>query len=626
MSSRPRREGARLRAASALTLLLVSSCVFGPSHHVTEAEARSGLQGRLRTSVEQSFARGQWDDALSVCEAVEEVRPDDCGARYCDFLARSMQALDRVNDFLVPHHGLGLVGLALEAPKLDRGLAQAIQSAETTIAQRCEYDLPTIPLRVGSEEDPLVRGEIRGRWTTRDAHLLAALFSSMRHVMKAVAGSDKVPPATSQAAPLSPLLADMKRHLVAHDALLFAEPADPAIPRGGWLDRNGNHVPDAADELLIDIFVPGTNRRVFDFSEAEFVRGESLPAASLTPTADLPATRCAYQKFHIDDVATGTDVGVTDGMTFSPDGAKVAIPLLVKGKSQIFVLGADGRGKNCVSCWQDGNNDGVRWRPGSGDALLFVSDRDHPYAIGNEGGGLGQELYVMRPNGSQVTRLTQSHAWATNYHANWSPDGKRIVWGTTESRTWDVMVADFVSDASGMRLGSPRRIVHDTTWWETHGFSADGRRVITTNTRAGFLATDIYAVDVETGTRQRLTTPVAWDEHAHLSPDGRKLAWISGRFRPAPVASLSDGSIAPLFDFLRIAPGILFDMAAPDGYSTELTLMDADGSHIQRLTRDNLIVADNQWSADGKRIIFRQTDPAGDRSNKIRILTFDDCP
>ena len=134
----------------------------------------------------------------------------------------------------------------------------------------------------------------------------------------------------------------MKRHLVAHDAL-FSRSRRIRAPRGGWLDRNGNHVPDAADELLIDIFVPGTNRRVFDFSEAEFVRGESLPAASLTPTADLPAARCAYQKFHIDDLATGTDVSVTDGMTFSPDGAKVAIPLLVKGKSQIFVLGADGR-------------------------------------------------------------------------------------------------------------------------------------------------------------------------------------------------------------------------------------------------------------------------------------------
>ena len=471
-----------------------------------------------------------------------------------------------------------------------------------------------------------MRGDVRGRWTTRDAHLLAALFSSMRYVMKAATSSEKVPPPGSVAAPLPPLLADMKRHLVAHDALLFAEPADPAALRGGWYDRNGNHVPDAADELLIDIFVPGTDRRVFDFSAAEFVRGESLPAATLTPSASLPPARCGYQKFHVDDVASGSEVSTTDGMSFSPIGSRVAIPLLVKGKSQIHLLGADGKNRSCVSCGQPGNNDGVRWRPGAGDALLFVSDRDHPYAIGNEGGGLGQELYAMRPDGSQVTRLTRSHAWATNYHANWSPDGKRVVWGSTEDRTWDVMVADFVSDASGMRLESPRRIVHDTTWWETHGFSADGRRVITTNTRAGFLATDIYAVDLETGHRDRLTTPIAWDEHAHLSPDGRKIAWISGRFREAPVASLSDGSISPLFDFLWIGPGILFDMAPPAGYSTELTLMDADGTHVERLTSDNQIVADNEWSADGKRIIFRQTNTSSGNATKIRILTFDDCP
>jgi TolB protein len=418
----------------------------------------------------------------------------------------------------------------------------------------------------------------------------------------------------------------MKRHLVAHDALLFSEPADPTIPRGGWLDRNGDHVPDGPDELLIDIFVPGTDRRIFDFSDAEFVRGASLPASPLTPTASLGSARCGYQKFHFDDAASGSEVSLTDGMSFSPDGSRLAIPLLVEGHAQIQVLGPSGKRRVCVSCGQPGNNDGVRWRPGAGDALLFVSDRDHPFALGSDGGGVGQELYVMRPDGSQVTRLTRSHAWASNYHPNWSPDGKRIVWGSTEDRAWDVEVADFAQDASGMRLESNRRIVHDTTWWETHGFSADGRRVITTNTRAGFLATDIYAVDIETGQRDRLTTPAAWDEHAHLSPDGRKIAWISGRFRPAPVAALSDGSISPLFDFLWIGPGIVFDMAPPAGYSTELTLMDADGSHVQRLTTDNQIVADNEWSPDGKRIVFRQTDTSSKNATKIRILTFDDCP
>ena len=621
---------ARLRRGlpSAVVLLAplwAGSCVSSPGHHVSRAEAMGGLEGRLRTAVELSFARGEWDDALSMCQAVEEARPDDCGAHYCDFIARSMQAVDRINDFLTPHSGLGLVGLAIEMPKLDSAMADAVRSADAVIARSCEYDLPTVPLRVGTERDPILRGDVRGRWTVRDAHLLAALFSSMRYVMKGATSSKKIPADSSESPALPPLLSDMQRHLVAQDALLFSQPADPAALRGGWLDRNGNHVPDGPDELLVDIFEPGTQKRIFDFSTAEFVKGEALPQAPLLPTASLPPARCGYQKFHLDDVASGSEVSTTDGMTFSPDGTKIALPLTVKGKLQIHLMSADGKARTCLTCGQPGNNDGVRWRPGPADALLFVSDRDHPDAFGNDGGGYGQELYAMRPDGSHVTRLTTSHVWAANYHPNWSPDGKRIVWGRTEDRTWDVDVADFVSDDKGMRLESTKRVVHDTTWWETHGFSPDGRRVITTNTRAGMLATDIYTVDVETGKEERLTTAAAWDEHAHLSPDGRKLAWISGRFRVAPVVALSDGSISPVYDFMWIGPGIFFDLLPSAGYSTELTMMDADGTNVQRLTTDDLIVADNEWSADGRKIIFRQTDVGSKSATKIRVLTFDDC-
>jgi Tol biopolymer transport system component len=417
----------------------------------------------------------------------------------------------------------------------------------------------------------------------------------------------------------------MRQHLLAQDSLFASEPADPSIPRGGWHDRNKNGKVDPSDELLINIFEPGTDERIFDYSGAELVTGEALPEQALTPATSLPPPKCQYRQFHIDDVQTGSSVTATDGLTFSPDGTKIAFPLLINGKTQVNTANPDGTGVVCLTCDQGGNNDGVRWRPGAGNEIIFISDRDHRYATGNAGGGFGQELYAMHSDGSQPTRLTQSHTWATNYHVNWSPDGMHVVWGRTETRAWDVMIADFVSDVSGMRLVSMRPLVHDTTWWETHGFTADNRYVITTNTRAGFQSTDLYAIEIATGTRTRLTNNTAWDEHAHLSPAGREIAWISSRFHPASVLRLNDGSISPTFDFLWIVPGIFFEfLHPPAGYTTELTLMDADGSNIHPLTNDQQVVADSQWSFDGKKIIFRESDGAT-QSTRIRVLTFDDC-
>jgi Tol biopolymer transport system component len=208
---------------------------------------------------------------------------------------------------------------------------------------------------------------------------------------------------------------------------------------------------------------------------------------------------------------------------------------------------------------------------------------------------------------------------------NLSPDGMHVVWGSTESYAWDVMVADFVSDASGMRLTNQRRIVHETGWWETHGFTPDNSTVITTGSHAGFLSTDLYAVDLATGAKRRLTNNNAWDEHGHLSPDAREIVWISSRWHPASVLRLDDGAVSPAFDFLWVIPGIFFEyLNPPAGYTTELTIMDADGQNLHQLTTDGLVCADNEWSPDGTKIIFRQSSNNG-QSTRIRMLTFDDC-
>jgi Tol biopolymer transport system component len=543
-----------------------------------------------------------------------------------------MLVVDSINTYLLPSQRNGP-----PPPDVNQQLGNlyfarlqlALQAAQTVTAMPgCEYNVAKVPLLIGDATDPIVNGEVRGTWTQRTAAMLGAIHSAFLYDFQTLVAPQPVTlPDGGQSTPdLPPLLGAMKQFLQLQQALLFSQSTAPWQLRGGWFDRNANHVPDAFDELLVDIFVPGTNKRVFDFSTAQLVPGEAAPQLPLTLTFALPPARCGYQKFHIDDLASGPTVGTADGLTLSPDGTKAAIPLIVGiNRTQIYSVGIDGTNQTCLTCDQPGNNDGARWRPGRGDIILFVSTRDHANAIGGDGAGIGQELYAMRADGSNPTRLTFSDLWATNYHANWSPDGRHVVWGRTQDRTWDVMVADFVSDAAGMRLVNQRRVVHDTTWWETHGFTADNRNIITTSSRSGFLSTDIYAVDLLTGFRRRLTNNLTWDEHAHLSPDGRKLAWISSRYRPAAVSALSDGSLSPVMDFFWIVPGIFFEFANPPaGYTTELTMMDTDGTHVQQLTSDNEVVADNQWSFDGKKIVFRQSNALTGVS-RIRLLSFDDC-
>jgi len=580
------------------------------------------------------LSAGRWQSALDVCESAPAAEAADaCAVRYCALLARTMLFVDELNDFLLPNFRSAEIGVP--PGSLDRYVAisqlldRTAADADAVVAGGCSFDLDRLPVRLGDAADPIVDSEVRGRFTTRSAAFVGAIVDSVRYVFASTIDAAPVPPPPpgSDVPGLPALLERIRSQISVQDELLATVPADPNVPQGGWLDRARDGRIGPGDELLLDFFEPGSDDRTFDFSRAEIATAADEPVGAIASTDALPPARCGYRAWHVDTLLQSPDVGTTDGMSFSPDGGTLALPIKVDGRYEVHLVDADGRNPRCLTCDTTvGWDDGVRWRPGS-DVLLFVSSRDHAGFVGGAGGGFGQELYAMRAGGSQQTRLTTSPAWATNYHANWSFDGSRIVWGSTADRTWDVMVGDFVDDERGMRLENVKRLTHDTSWWETHGFTPDGSAVITTNTRAGWQSADLYAVALADGRRTRLTDDLAWDEHAHLSPDGRELSWISARWRPASMLRLTDGSLSPAFDFFWIVPAILFEFYNPPaGFSTELTLMDADGANLRRLTFDDDVVADNQWSPDGTRIVYRTTPnrfPRGPSS--IRVLTFDDC-
>ncbi len=132
---------------------------------------------------------------------------------------------------------------------------------------------------------------------------------------------------------------------------------------------------------------------------------------------------------------------------------------------------------------------------------------------------------------------------------------------------------------------------------------------------------DIYLMDLETGRVKRLTDHPGWDEHAYFSPDGQKVAWISSRFHPTPLEELT--SLPPLLDFFLIQPLFFAEFINPPvGYITELYLMDADGSNVQRLTFDQQITVANGWSPDGAKLAFGTT-TMGFFTHSAKVMAFD---
>jgi Tol biopolymer transport system component len=98
--------------------------------------------------------------------------------------------------------------------------------------------------------------------------------------------------------------------------------------------------------------------------------------------------------------------------SWSPDGTRIAFNSNLTGDHVMYIAQADG--SKVVGLSDTGEGWQVDWSP-DGRSILFTSHRDHPDNY--------TDVYVMRPDGSAVRRLTHNRA----YTPAWSPDGDHIV-------------------------------------------------------------------------------------------------------------------------------------------------------------------------------------------------------
>ena len=108
---------------------------------------------------------------------------------------------------------------------------------------------------------------------------------------------------------------------------------------------------------------------------------------------------------------------------------------------------------------------------------------------------------------------------------------------------------------------------------------------------------EIYVMDADGGNQRRLTNNPAKDNAPSWSPKGRRIAFISER----------DGH-----------PG-----RAPGWFTSEIYVMDADGSNQINLTNHPSADRSPSWSPDGQRIVFQSDRDNGGRGHNIEIYVMD---
>jgi dipeptidyl aminopeptidase/acylaminoacyl peptidase len=251
----------------------------------------------------------------------------------------------------------------------------------------------------------------------------------------------------------------------------------------------------------------------------------AFPAAAQTPRASRPM-----------DYADVFRVASLGGAELSPDGAWVVYEVSKlqfpdwQRRTDLYVVSADGRVTRQLTYTEGEDETGTRWNP-KGGVIAFTSTRDNKK----------RQLFLIRPDGGEARRVTDAEdgigAWA------WSRDGARLAYlaGPEGKRQVWVLPGDGVGKAQ--QLTKHGTSVETFMWSEdgrsllfTAADEPDSTRrkrikekfdVRVMNEPAP--AMHLWTFDVTARTEKRLTQGALRVAAVELSRDGR---WAAFRGRP----------------------------------------------------------------------------------------------
>ncbi|MBA2321281.1 MAG: PD40 domain-containing protein [Deltaproteobacteria bacterium] len=229
----------------------------------------------------------------------------------------------------------------------------------------------------------------------------------------------------------------------------------------------------------------------------------------------------------------------------------------------------------------------------------------------------------VRAEGETVSRVLNADPRASCTAPSFSPDGDRLVWSCSDSRTGNAIWA---ADGDGF---APE-ILLDRHGAKTFTWRRDGTAFVyagmhTVNQFNTF--SDVYLHVVGSGSAIPLTAG-ARARDPDFSPDGSRLIFVTNRAEDNQLQQMTvDRITTPLtslhdhtqFSTPRFSPdGRVLAVSVHQDGRRDLWLYDTSGKPVRRLTSDLHIDADPAWSADGNWLYF-----SSDRSGIANIYAIE---
>jgi Tol biopolymer transport system component len=276
--------------------------------------------------------------------------------------------------------------------------------------------------------------------------------------------------------------------------------------------------------------------------------------------------------------------------TATPSGSSQAVlPRLVFVAGGLYTINADG--SNLTRLTTQFQDRLPSWSP-DGKRIVFTSDRDD---IGNP------DIFVINADGTGLVRLTTGEKRATDDTPFWSPDGQLIAF--TSTRDSETLYGDiYVMRPDGTQV---RRITTDPTFENIIGWSPDSRQIFYSINHEG--AWTIHRVDLD-GSHD---TVIVDGSPGVLSSDGTAIAFVGPEAKQNTIwVSNVDGTNArQLID----TPATKYSLTwSPDGkrlaFNLALSVANTDGTGQIQLSDPQTSAGEIHWSPDGKYIALQASD------------------